>query len=168
MTTLLYVFDAGWRDHLQGTGSLKELLMKYQRVGGPLGHHRDWVKNSGIEKTRPHVHEHFILCCILEYLLCYDQLQVCNLLGCEVLARRLQLLESAYEMSSDKKSPDFFHAEDFMGLGEKASGAAISSVAEREAAERLAARALVQKEIRKAKENGKAPKKTAPGGGKVD
>jgi len=39
-----------------------------------------------------------------------------------------------------------------MGLGEKATGAVASSTAEKETAERLSARALVAKEIRKARE----------------
>ena len=124
-----------------------------------MGHHREWVRCSGIDARRPHVHEHFVLCCILEFLCCYDQVNVPALLGCEVAIRRIQLLESAYDLAVDKKNPDFFHAEDFMGLGERASGAVVSSTAEKETAERLSARALVAKEIRKAREAAKPNKR---------
>ena len=85
--------------------------------------------------------------------------------------RRIQLLESAYDLAVDKKNPDFFHAEDFMGLGERSSGAVVSAAAERQAAERLAAKALVAKEIRKSKEalGRKGPRGPgSPGDGKKE
>ena len=148
-------------EHLAGSITIDSVLRLWQRVGGPLAHHRNWVRCSGIDPKRPHVHEHFTLCCVLEYLCCFDQVNVPGLLGAEVAARRVQLLESAYELSADKKQPDFFHADDFMGLGEKASGAAVSHLAERETSERLGARALIAKEIRKAREGFK-PKKPPP------
>ena len=155
-------------EHIAGSFTCFDTFRLYLRVGGPLAHHRNWVRNNGIEKNRPHVHEHFTLSCILEYLCCFDQVNTCGLLGAEIAVRRLQLLESAYDLSSDKKSPDFFHAEDFMGLGERASGAAVSHIAEKETSERLGARALIAKEIRKAKEGFKPNKgrpNTGPKGG---
>ena len=93
-----------------------------------------------------------MLCCIIEFLACHDQVNVPALLGCEVAMRRIQLLESAYDLAADKKNPDFFHAEDFMGLGERSSGAVVSAAAERQAADRLAAHALVATDIRKSTE----------------
>ena len=53
-----------------------------------------------------------------------------------------------------------------MGLGERAPGAVVSASAERQAADRLAAKALVAKDIRKAKEASgrKGPKGPAAGG----
>lgn len=40
-------------------------------------------------QNAPHVHEHFTLCVVLEFLGCFDQLTVPRLLGAEVLCRRL-------------------------------------------------------------------------------
>ena len=44
------------------------------------------------------------------------------LAGVEILARRAQLIESAFEFANDKHNPDFSHAEEIMGLCENASG----------------------------------------------
>ena len=162
---LCFAAPLNWSDHMKGSSTLHDLLRLYLRCGGPLAHHREWVRCSGVDAKKPHVHEHFTLCCILEYLCCFDQVNVPGLMGAEVAARRLQLIESAFELSTDKKQPDFFHADDFMGLGERASGAVVSAIAEKETAERLGARALVAKEIRKAREAGRPPKKTPPAAG---
>ena len=101
-----------------------------------------------------------MLMCILEFLGCYDQCNLPQLLGVEILCRRAQLIESAFELSKDGKTPDFFHAEDMMGLSNQQSGAVVSSSLERATAERLKARAEIAKEVRKARAN------TQPKGGK--
>ena len=88
------------------------VLSGYRSLGGPLGHHREWVRNSSCSSTRPHAHERFTLCAILELGTMLDQLNTPALLAFEVLGRRIQLIESAYELSADGKSPDFFRSDD--------------------------------------------------------
>ena len=84
----------------------------------------------------------------------------------ELLGRRLQLIESAYEMSGDGKAPDFFHSQDMMGFSERASGAVVSATLEAESAARLKGRAEIEKELRKAKGGSKAqPRPPKEGGG---
>ena len=83
----------------------------------------------------------------------FDQLNTPALLAFEVLGRRIQLIESAYELSADGKSPDFFHIEDIMGCSERTSGAVIAPTLEQEAATRLRARAENSEELRKAKDS---------------
>ena len=95
----------------------------YRRYGGPLGHHREWLRNGACGPNRPHAHEHYTLCAILELAVMFDQLNVPSLLCFELLSRRVQLLESAYELAKDGKNPDFFHSQDIMGYSERASGA---------------------------------------------
>ena len=151
-----------------GSPSLLDVLRKYRHVGGPLGHHREWLKAANVPATRPHAHEHYTLCAALELLCCFDQLNCPALLGVELLGRRLQLIESAYEVSKDGKTPDFFHAEDLMGMHNRASGAVISSTLESETSERLKARAEITKQLTKAKASFRDPKKGAGKGAKEE
>ena len=132
-----------------------------------MAHHRLWAKASNINIR--HAHEHFTLATTLELMCCFDQLNAPSLLSAELLGRRMQLIESAYEHSRDGKTPDFYHAEEMIGTSERASGAIIAPSLERETAERLKDRAEIQKQLRKSKEAltnpEKPPKKTTPGGG---
>ena len=155
---------AGWALHLRGSPSALEAFKGYRHTGGPLGHHREWVKCSSSVANRPHAHEHYTLCAAVELLCCYDQLHGPHLLGIELLMRRIMLIESAYEYSKDGKAPDFWHASDMMGDLRRASGAVISGSLEDETAARLKARSDVQKQLMKAKEANKPPKKTGLAG----
>ena len=103
-----------------------------------------------MEGHKPQIHEHFLLMLVLELFGCVDQLNLGALLGVEVLMRRAQLIESAFEMSKGG-APDFFHADDMMGLHDKSSGVVVAPSLERATAERLKVRAEIAKEIRKAK-----------------
>jgi hypothetical protein len=94
---------------------------------------------------------------------CFDQLNCPHLFCAELLMRRLSLIESAYEVGQNGK-PDFFHAEEMMGFHARASGAVIATTLETEVSERLKARAEIQKQLMKAREAQKGPKK----GGKAD
>ena len=69
---------------------------------------------------KPHAHEHYVIMLTLEYLGCFDQVNLPALLGAEILARRAQLIESAYEASSE--APRFEGAEHFMGYKDTDNG----------------------------------------------
>ena len=154
-----------WGRHIRGSPSLLEALQGYRRVGGPLGHHREWVRSSNCSANKPHAHEHYILCAILELAICFDQFNGPSSLALELLGRRLQLIESAYEMSGDGKAPDFFHSQDMMGFSERASGAVVSATLGAESAARLKSRAEIEKELRKAKGGSKAGARLPEEGG---
>ena len=143
-----------WKRHLTGAASAPEALSSYRRAGGPLGHHREWTRASKVEANKPQIHEHFLLMLVLEMLGCVDQLNLGALLGVEILMRRAQLIESAFELAGKGGAPDFFHADDMMGLFDKSSGVVIAPTLEKATAERLKARAEIAKEIRKAKTPG--------------
>jgi hypothetical protein len=69
------------------------------------------------------------------------------------------LIESAYEIGAGGR-PDFFHSEEVMGYLTRPSGAVIAGSLEVEVAERLKARAEIQKQLSRAKEVVRAyPKK---------
>ena len=119
-----------------------------------MGHHREWVRSAGLDPRKPQIHEHFALMLVLEMLGCVDQLGLGNLLGVEILLRRAQLIESAFELAKNG-NPDFFHADDMMGLSTRSSGACLAPALERATAERLKHRAEIAREIRNARGGGK-------------
>ena len=142
---------------MKGSPTVLETFRGYRHAGGPLGHHREWVRTSHAQGKRPHLHEHYTLCAAIELLTCFDQVHMPCLIGAELLMRRLQLIESAYEISRDGKSPDFFHAEEMMGTLRRPSGAVIANTLEQEAGERLKQRAEIEKQLKKAKEATRTP-----------
>ena len=108
--------------------------------------------------AKAHAHEHYTLCAAIELMACFDQLNCPQLLSCELLMRRVMLIESAYEIGKNGRA-DFYHSEEVMGFLARPSGAVISSTLESEATERLRARAEISKQLGKAKEAlGKGPK----------
>ena len=145
-----------WTAHLKGSPSVLEVFRGYRQAGGPLSHHREWVKHHNLH-GKPHGHERFTLCAALELLACFDQLNVPSLLGCELLVRRVMLLESAHELANNGR-PEFFHSEEIMGFLARPSGAVIAGGTEVEVGERLRARAEIQKHLTKAKEATGVPK----------
>ena len=72
------------------------------------------------------------------------------------MARRAQLIESAYEMAKDGKNPDFFHAGEMMGSTTRTSGAVIAEALEAETTARLQKRALIEQQLRRAQGGPKA------------
>jgi len=147
-----------------------EFLKKMPR--GPIQHHRDWLFHSGVEKTRSQAHEHFILCLILELGLLFDFLQVQNLMSFEIIARRIQLIESAFEQSQTG-APDFSAAEEFMSLQASSTGSAVTRTLQEHVAKEMREKSAIAKERRKAAEglfprlrNIVAPKAKAKGNGK--
>ena len=152
-----------WQAHLKGSPTVLEAFRGYRPSGGPIGHHREWARMAGLA-GKPHGHEHYTLCAAMELLACFDQLNCPQLLGVELLMRRVALIESAYEQGSHGK-PDFFHAEEVMGFLTRPSGAVIAPTLELEVAERLKSRAEIAKQLGKAKTTHAPSKKSS---GKAD
>ena len=68
-------------------------------------YHLNWVKSSGISQYAAAVHEHRVLCDSLKAFLQVDQVDGSNLLGCEILVRRLIQIETA--TVRNPQSPDY-------------------------------------------------------------
>ena len=109
-------------------------------------YHLNWVRNSGINQYSAAVHEHRILCDSIKAFLQVDQIDCSNLLGCEILARRLIQIETATARSPT--SPDYSGLELIMeqpiGSGGEASVLKFSEWL----GGRLKERATVQKQAR--------------------
>ena len=81
--------------------------MKAVRSGANdlIVYHLNWVKSSGISQFAAAVHEHRVLCDSLKAFLQVDQVDGSNLLGCEILVRRLIQIETA--TVRNPQSPDY-------------------------------------------------------------
>ena len=90
------------------------------------------------------------MCQALHYMATYDQLNMPNVAGCELLNLRRQLIEAAHEFNPDM--PDYGAADDFMGSHENARGAVIDPRRIAFVAARQGARAKILEQSRKAKE----------------
>ena len=64
------------------------------------------------------------MCQAVHFMATYDQLNMPNIAGCDLLNPRRQLIESAHEFNPDM--PDYGPSDDFMGSHENARGAVIN------------------------------------------
>ena len=126
--------------------------------------HEAWLTRSGIRHSDRSVHEHRTLSRALEYMTCYDQLNVASLASAEVLVRRKALIEQAHSGRPD--APSYEGAEHFEGVAGSADGAIIDPALTKHVASRLGSQADIKKQTRKFyEERNKALER---GGGKGD
>ena len=119
---------------------------------GQVAHHQQWLLHSGVDRTRAQAHEHFIHSCVLEFAACFDALRLENLISMELIGRRLQLIERAFLDSPT--APDFSYAQEYLSLVPHQEGSVRAPNLEAFVAEELRRQALINKEVRKASENG--------------
>ncbi|CAE8723181.1 unnamed protein product, partial [Polarella glacialis] len=94
-----------------------------------------------------------------------DQLNIPALQGVEILVRRIQLIKEAHRISPG--SPDYSAADQFLGSSMRRNGAAVDPSLQKYVAEELKAEAAIQKESRKAREEGGLKvRKPGRGGGR--
>ena len=68
-------------------------------------YHLQWARNSGVSSYAACLHEHRCLCDYLRHLITVDQVDVSNLLGAEMICRRLITIETA--VARNPQMPDF-------------------------------------------------------------
>ena len=107
-------------------------------------YHLNWVRSSGINQYSAAVHEHRILC--VKAFLQVDQVDCSNLLGCEILVRRLIQIETATARSPT--SPDYSGLELIMEQPIGSGGEAAVLKFSEWLGGRLKERATVQKQAR--------------------
>ena len=149
---------------LQGPRTIAHDTRQLRRLGFDfVQHHESWVKKSGVRVSDRSVHEHSAICRCLNYMMCYDQLNLCALASAEALNRRRTLIEHAHQGRPD--APSYEGAEDFLGVRESADGAIIDPALASHAAKKQASRAEILKQTRLAAEEKRLSKK---GQGKGD
>ena len=62
----------------------------------PTAHHTRWLQMTGVLNNDSGAQEHEMAMRVLEYAVCYDQLQAAELAAIELVARRAQLIELKY------------------------------------------------------------------------
>jgi len=119
---------------------------------GPVRHHQTWVTTVGVPRERAQIWEHYILSLILEWGLLFDGLRAENLLSFELLARRLALIEKAFDLNAD--NPDFSIGDYMLSIVPHREGALREPAMEAFVARRLQEQAFMAKELRKATDVG--------------
>ena len=110
----------------------------------------NWVRTCEVGKGDRSVFEMEVIGEVLTALLCVDQLNVANLVGAEILARRRAVIIEAHRVAPG--NPDYSASEIMMGLGSRAGGSSIEEALQKFTAKKLKERAAIDKEKRKASE----------------
>ena len=100
------------------------------------------------------VHEHLCIARALHYMVCYDQLQVCNLASAEALNRRRALIEAAH--SGHPESPNYEGSEEYLGIAEAGDGSVLDPALTAFVAGRQSAKAEVWRKGRLMREEKEA------------
>ena len=124
-----------------------------------LKQHDEWARKSGVKLADRSVHEHQAIARALRYLVCYDQLQACNLACAESLNRRRVLIEVAH--AGHPESPNYEGAEEYLGVTESGDGTIIDPALTSHVAARQSAKAEVWRKSRIMREEKEAAKKAA-------
>ena len=128
-----------------------------EQAGSPMAWHTKWLTLS---KLLPHDEmavAHESACRVLQTFCSYDQVDVSNLAGCEIIARQLQLLEERRYESQMRGHQQVDHAVGsdshlFLGTTASRGGLCISPALDEWIAEELRRESATLKERRKARE----------------
>jgi hypothetical protein len=113
-------------EHLEGPAVLPALIECWEKMGGAVKHHEALVARDLIPRASTHFFEHLLISAVFELLCTVDQYQVTQSLGCELLARRLSLVEFVYEEAARTRSkPNWAVSEIFLGSPLCTSGSAV-------------------------------------------
>lgn len=140
----------------------------YENARTPLNHHAQWRANARLQAQEPGVSEHEQACRTLQVLACFDQLNLYNLAGAEVVARRLQMVEEKYKdrilSSMGEAEPSEQHL--FSGTQGTRANLCICPALQSWIAEEMGKESAILKERRKAREERQLarPKQNAKGG----
>ena len=142
----------------------------------PSQRHAWWRSILGLSAADPGVDEHLFLAQVMEVALVNDQMAIQNSEAFELLSRRWQMWEAAYQTElrsaeAGDASGDWLAERDvFLGIERLGSGSIVMPELEEHVAAKLGARAAVLKERRKAREEAAAARGSAAssGGGAAD
>ena len=127
----------------------------------PTAHHTRWLQMTGVQNNDSGAQEHEMAMRVLEYAICYDQLQAAELAAIELVARRAQLIELKYRdkvigggMGGTVDEDSFL----YMGTGRTRGLLMISPALEEYVAGELSKETSAAKERRKLREERGAAK----------
>ncbi|CAK0906631.1 unnamed protein product, partial [Prorocentrum cordatum] len=114
----------------------------------PNHHHERWVRLGRIPEGDRSVHEHQVLCRIVDAAVTYDQLNLPSMEWAEIVCRRMSLMKEAHRAATS--NPDCSAGDVFMGWGSQAAGGGTNPALAQHAAGQLKDQAAIAKESRKA------------------
>ena len=109
-----------------------------------------WRRESGVRAHSSAAHEHSILHRALQLLATVDGLNVKNLVGAELLLRRITLHEEA--VAENPEAPSYEGSDHYLGISERSGGAQTVPSLRAHVATELSKEAAIMKEKRKARE----------------
>ena len=128
----------------------------------PMAHHTRWLQMSGVQASDSGAQEHEQAMRVLEYAVCFDQLQASELACLEIVARRAQMVELRHRekiLGSGAIDDDAFL---YMGTGRTRGLLMVCPALEEYVAAELAKETAAAKERRKLREErGQKPPKAA-------
>ena len=80
-----------------------------------MSHHLDFVSKSGVSRSSGVARSHRRLSEAMTHFMCFDQLNVYNLAGCELLIRYMHQIETA--VRRNPKNPDFSNQDMLLSTG---------------------------------------------------
>lgn len=132
---------------LTGPRAALEFLRSVREGASDMtSYHLQWSQHSGVSQYTACVHEHRAICDYLRYLISVDQVDVTNLLGAEMMCRRLITIETA--VSRNPAAPDFSGLELMMESSIGQSGEARTTKFTEWVGQQLKQKANVQKQAR--------------------
>jgi hypothetical protein len=149
---------------VSGPRTSKWVLNFMAEVGNPILHHQTWRTNCRLQLGEGAVVEHEMICKVLQTFICYDQIDVANLAGCELLVRNLQRIEEKYKEKAIGIADDTTGGESILFMGGTSNaraGLCISPALQQWIGTELSKEAMISKERRKAREErtlGRKPK----------
>ena len=150
--------EDAWEDWLvRGPRTLRWCLRHMGEHGGsPMAWHTRWLAMARLQPTDEMAIAHETACRVLQTLCCYDQVDVSNLAGCEIIGRQLQLVEERRYESLVRGQQSEAHASTdahlFLGHQSSRGGLCISPLLDEWIAEELRKESATLKERRKARE----------------
>eukprot|EP00435_Cladocopium_sp_Y103_P074830 s13_g51.t1 len=136
---------------LSGPRCTMELLRSIREGTSDLtSYHLQWARNSGVSSYAACLHEHRAICDYLRYFITIDQVDVSNLLGIEMMCRRLVTIETA--VTRNPQVPDFTGLELLMENSIGQTGEARTTKFTEWVSSKLKEKAQVQKQARLYKE----------------
>ena len=141
-----------------------------EHAGSPIAWHTKWVHEAKLQPDHPSAVSHETACRLLQVLGCYDQVDISNSAGAEIIARQIQLLEEKHRDcgggggKGGDSSGASMDSHLYMGSSSSRGGLCVCPLLSDWIADELRRESAVMKERRKAREERSANRPPKKGG----
>jgi hypothetical protein len=130
-----------------------EWVLKFMKENGPTptAWHTKWKSEGKLQNSDPGVEMHQVGCQILQHFACFDQLNLPQLAGAELLVRQIQMAEERHKDRFTGKS-DFMEERHLFSGAEQRVNLCICPALTVYVAQEMSKESAIMKERRKARE----------------